>query len=133
MTAPRKTRLFLRRITSVGFVDKGACTDADILLFKRDVVEKVGRKMAGSRLDALRAAVAQLQSLLAEVDDPAEDEEDEMPEDTAKAAVDTSETPAPKPAPAPEPAPVDVAKADLEDIQKRLVDAEKHADRKSVV
>lgn len=79
------TRLFLRKLKSVGFVDAGACEGADIVLAKRrddadldaaiEQLSKAGRKMAGPRLTRLREVVSQLSALLSEVDDesPADD------------------------------------------------------------
>lgn len=95
-----KTRLFLRQLKSVGFVDAGACEGADIILAKRREdderraghvaelleakhrfdqllreaeVDKAGRRMAGARLTKLREVVSQLTALLSEVDDESAD------------------------------------------------------------
>lgn len=77
-----KTRIFVKQIRSIGFVDRGANSGADVIMFKRsgDAVdtnaEKVGRKMAGARLAQLKDALTKLTALLGELEDSAEEDSD---------------------------------------------------------
>ncbi len=130
-------------------VDKGANPGADIVLFKRDAsaddtateatiaaavvndtLEKVGRKMSGPRLNALKAAVEHLNRILGEVDSSSADEDDEK-EEAHMAKSETTPVEAPKVEKAAEPV-VDVSKddaiakmqAELETLRKRAEDAE---------
>lgn len=148
--APCKTRIFVRRIKSIGFVDEGANRGADIIVFKRrgtsevgdmDTSEKAGRKMSTARLAALKDAMNKLTALLGEVDDAGEEEkmkEDKAVVDSEKLAeVEKRATDAEAKVTALEAQiaeltakkdePVDVWKGIPVEVRKRIEDAEKRA------
>lgn len=132
-------RMFLKRIVSIGFVDKGACEGADIIVAKRGddhapVVStaavdpilaelvKRGAKMSRARKAQLKAALKTLSEILQEVGD--DEEDDRMSEDTSKREAPPAV--ADPPVVAHVSPDVEVTKQ-LADTAKRLVDAEKRA------
>lgn len=142
-------------VTFGSLVDKGANPGAHILLFKRDesqptvrtenatmpaeaaamlakidpakLLTKVGRKMAGPRMAALKVAIEHLNQILSECSaergEPADDDkEPDMAKKNDAPAVDEA------PEVTPETAPVVEKAAETEDVAKQLSDLAKRAE-----
>lgn len=114
-----KTRLFLKQLKSIGFVDKGACEGADIIAAK-SADEGGNMENVGGELQRLSAMVESLQSAisgLVAMAQPAAEPEPEVVEAAAEAVVPDEDDTAEK---------ADITKR-LEDLEKRAVAAEEVA------
>lgn len=113
-----KTRLFVRQLKSIGFVDRGACEGADIIAAKSAAEGgSMDMEQVAAALEQLSAQVAAIGEAVAGL--AAAEVEDEQPEmdmngmcEPAKAEDEVEET---------------ASKADVLDVSKRLEEAEKRA------
>lgn len=114
-----KTRLFLKQLKSIGFVDRGACEGADIIAAKSaDEGGSMDPSKVGEELQRLAAMVESLQATIAGLVEVAQtDVENDMVEASAEAVAPDEEDEAQK---------RDIAKR-LEDLEKRAVAAEEVA------
>lgn len=110
-----KTRLFVRQLKSIGFVDRGACEGADIIAAKSAAEGgSMDMEQVAAALEQLTAQVAAIQTFVAGATKQPEPEMDEpaKAEVEAKAEDEAEET---------------ASKADVLDVSKRLEEAEKRA------
>lgn len=149
------TRMFVRQLKSVGFVDRGACEGADIIIAKRadsqadiaaetdalnaglaeiNAAAKAGRMISAANMARIQAAMDALSMLIAAATttasgDSEDDTEDDMPENEQAGEAAKQDAPEAVNTPVVE----DTEKADiakrLEDAEKRLIAAEEAVKR----